>query len=404
MIYEHRRHRARSSVSSAPQLRAALRAVLHVALGACLCQCEKESNQSAEVQCLPLPRVAEPCNDGRYICPQGTACTEHNSPAPWIGHASGGHCEIPTTSYLEPNLLTAGLQLPEFELAAVKSTPGTFVFRASRRTDVVNCALFICPPVLRAAQSHTGRGAEIVNFDECAYARRIFNVEELASDDRDVQFDLASLTRVAQSCAEGSDPTSTLASDVPGPRLPTVTHLYLGCLGFNSLQMTSVTQLIEPSLADLPQFSPLPVENCQTETEGRACLTRPVCLARPDAGVGSSPDAGVCEGRGDIQIGICRALTCTPRAAVGAGVEPGFLSIPLVLGACDAANTVTNRENCFPDPFGAIGTCWGAQCRARCLTDSDCSRGLPEGSSSSLSCSSPPDSLSPGLCLEGTSR
>jgi hypothetical protein len=241
------------------------------------------------------------------------------------------------------------------------------------------------------------------------YARRLFNVMDLGADEHSLSFELTSLSTLPEPpCGETK---RAVIGARPSPRVPTVTHLHLACWAFDAKHIIGATQLLAVALEDLPQFSRLPVETCDaSDTEGRACLTRTACAVEApsevqstDGGAGGTPDGGTLpEGPGEVVIGTCRAAVCVAPPCTGTTTALGFLSVPLVVGECDVENTVTNAENCFPDPYGTIGTCWDSECRSRCLTDEDCRLASvgADPAEPNLSCSRRRGDAALGLCLE----
>jgi hypothetical protein len=173
---------------------------------------------------------------------------------------------VPSSRPRIEQALIEGFGTTVFNLERDPDVPGTYVWQRMERAQYVQCALFICPPVVRS-----GAVRWIANFHECALSTQSFSLTTHDGEDGLFTFTLAGMSQNSEQSPCGATARATAAIS----QIPLITTLNLGCWASDSRQVLGSTALLAIDPAELPQFS-RPVLTCGgvQSSEGELCVAR----------------------------------------------------------------------------------------------------------------------------------
>jgi hypothetical protein len=351
------------------------------------------------------PPPATPCADpscqdlecaSGALCPAGTVCRAADGEG---ADPNARACRVPTSRPPIEQTLIEGFATTVFDLKQDSKSPGTYIWQRVDRAQYVQCALFICPPVVRAERVDGVKELRwIANFHECALSAQSFNLSAMGKDQSELTFSLSGMRPNPEEGACGETKRQTTSAS----QVPIITTLNVGCWASDSRAVVAASSLLAVDPRELPQFS-RPVLSCaalEDTSEGELCVATTqlgtcelgTCVLpeesnmsaggdqmAPDAGADAGPSIppsfecapdGQDNGRPCLRpdaLGVCREHVCRQ-----VGERP---PATLLVSECGDGKLLTNGLNCFPSVTGMIGTCNDSRCRSRCRSAADC-RGL----------------------------
>jgi hypothetical protein len=204
-----------------------------------------------------------------------------------------------------------------FELlptTATEAAKAAYQWRPIYNARVIHCALFGCTPVVA---SYDGQPSRIVNFEQCALARRLFQPAEGV-------FDLG-------------DPSLAVGNEIQAGGV-LITTLLVGCWAYDESSLVRATALTPLVPKQTFNYRKALSMNCQDGSDGISCYDesgfgtcfqghcRQRCLHDPDCSAGSTPPADVANDAGleppeggvmpDLTSLSCRMLDTSQHVGV----------------------------------------------------------------------------------------
>lgn len=273
------------------------------------------AERCSRAECWADPVAHWVCVDGCRTdaeCPGGLVCVLAELAEGKEDEERVGSCEPPRTLRTPTSTLIEGFGVDEMvgrlEKVALPATGAMgidFAWKAPARAQVVQCALFVCAPVIEIEQRR------IVNYDQCVVAEQTYLQQEGAFSlyDADVQ---------SPAPESGSCGRTTPKEEYSTDGHFSVTELLVGCWAYDQRGLVAATELERPNPTEIFNF--------------HGILAQAACGDAEDLGLACVLDDGT--------FGVCRTDGCARRCLCDSDCEMGAAD------PSDPAMSVCTNDDC----------------------------------------------------------
>jgi hypothetical protein len=243
-------------------------------LGFAACDDGSTTNAVAVLPCAagqfcvsdPSPRcvvpLGQPCADTAE-CPPGTVCGTRATTCAGVD-AGKGQCVVPSIAHPNEAALIEGFAVRSMDLAQVadaSSGATAFTWTPVDGTTIVECALFVCDPVVRDRATSGSSFSEpaIVNYDQCVIAAHVFPSPNGTFDLGNTEYAYAGPSDGGTSCSQS-------------PAARRVTRLSVGCWAYDTSRVIAASALTPVGVTQVYDYD-LVLDPLCTAQQAGACQT-----------------------------------------------------------------------------------------------------------------------------------